>query len=351
MRKIPVGVLAATGSVGQRFIQLLDQHPWFEVKAVTGSDRGLGKPYSEVCRWILPGDMPAAVRDLPVLPTSPEAVQLPLVFSGLPSEVAREAEPAFAMAGSGVCSNTSSYRMDPTVPILFPEVNPEHINIIARQQETHGWKGWIVTNSNCTSTGLSVALKPLQDAFGLKAVFAVSMQALSGAGYPGVPSMDIIDNVIPFVGGEESKVEQEPRKILGSIGRDAIELADFQISAHTNRVNVSDGHIVCLSVKLARQCALEEVRNALVSYTAPEISAALPSSPRPVILLREEENRPQPRRDRMAGKGMTTVVGRLREDPIFDCKFVVLSHNTIRGAAGGSIYNAELLYKAGYLHG
>lgn len=350
MKKIPVGVLAATGSVGQRFIQLLDQHPWFEVKAVTGSERGLGRPYHEVARWLLPEPIPASVRDLPVLPTDPAVVQMPLVFSALPSDVAKTVEPLFAQAGAGVCSNASAFRMDPTVPILFPEVNPDHLRIIPTQQQTHGWPGWIVTNSNCTSTGMAVALKPLADAFGLRTVFAVSLQALSGAGYPGVPSMDIIDNVVPFIGGEEEKVETEPRKILGTVGEKEIELGGFQVSAHTNRVNVSDGHLVCLSIGLAKPASVEEVKSVLTSYQSPKITRTLPSAPSPVIVLRDEENRPQPRLDRMTGKGMTTVVGRVRKDPILDIRMVVLSHNTIRGAAGGSLFNAELLYKAGYLH-
>ncbi|BAJ63110.1 aspartate-semialdehyde dehydrogenase [Anaerolinea thermophila] len=349
MKRIPVGVLAATGSVGQRFIQLLEGHPWFEVVAVTGSDRGTGKPYGEVCRWLLPGDMPERVRNLPVLPTSPEAVQVPLVFSALPAEIAQDAEPAFARAGIAVCSNASAYRKDPDVPILLPEVNPDHAHLIPVQQSRHQWTGWIATNPNCTSTGMTVALKALQDRFGLKRVFAVSMQALSGAGYPGVPAMDIIDNIIPFISGEEDKVEWEPRKMLGTLGTGGIQLADFGISAHTNRVNVSDGHTVCLTIELEMRASAEEVKRTLREYQAPEIACNLPSTPLPPILVREEENRPQPRLDRMTGNGMTTVVGRVRADSLFDIRLVVLSHNTIRGAAGGSIYNAELLYRMGYI--
>jgi aspartate-semialdehyde dehydrogenase len=348
--KIPVGVLAATGSVGQRFVQLLDNHPMFEVVAVTGSERGLGRPYGEVCRWLLPGDMPEWARSLPVLPTTPEAVQAPLVFSGLPADVAKEAEPLFARAGVGVCSNASAYRKEADVPILLPEVNPNHTAVIPAQQRNHGWNGWIVTNPNCTSTGMTVALKALQDAFGLSKVFAVSMQALSGAGYPGVPSMDIIDNVVPYIGGEEDKVEWEPRKILGSVQGSGIELANFAVSAHTNRVNVSDGHTVCLSIEFQRRVSPEEVTAALNAYQAVEAARDLPSAPRPPIVVRGEENRPQPRLDRMTGAGMTTVVGRVRKDSIFDTRLVVLSHNTIRGAAGGSLYNAELLAAQGYIH-
>ncbi len=349
MKRIPVAVLAATGSVGQRFVQLLDGHPWFEVVAVTGSDRGMGKPYGEVCRWLLPGDIPESVKNLPVLPSSPEAVQVPLVFSALPTEIAREVEPAFAQAGMAVCSNASAYRKEPDVPILLPEVNPDHAGLIPIQQSRRNWTGWIVTNPNCTSTGMTVALKALQDRFGLKRVFAVSMQALSGAGYPGVPAMDIIDNIIPFISGEEDKVEWEPRKMLGKLVEGEIQLADFGISAHTNRVNVSDGHTVCLTVELETRAPAEEVQKALGEFQVPEISRNLPSAPHPPILVREEENRPQPRLDRMTGMGMTTVVGRVRADTLFDVRMVVLSHNTIRGAAGGSIYNAELLYRMGYI--
>ncbi len=349
MNKIPVSVLAATGSVGQRFIQLLDQHPWFEVVAVTGSERGQGKPYAEVCRWILPGDMPAWARDLPVLPTTPEAAQAAIAFSGLPADIAREVEPAFAQAGIAVCSNASAYRRDPDVPLLLPEVNPEHAHVVAAQRQKRGWSGLLSTNPNCTSTGPTIALKALQDAFGLRRVFAVSLQALSGAGYPGVPSMDIVDNVIPFIGGEEEKVEWEPRKMLGTLTAGEIRLAEFGISAHTNRVQVTDGHVVCLTVEFEQRATPQEVQAVLSAYQAPEISRDLPSAPRPAILVRSEDNRPQPRLDRMTGAGMTTVVGRIRPDSLFDSRLTVLSHNTIRGAAGGSIYNAELLVKLGYV--
>lgn len=347
--KIKVGILAATGSVGQRFVQLLDNHPLFEVVALTGSERGAGKTYGEVCRWLLPDAMPAWARTLPVLPTTPDAVQVPLAFSGLPTEIAKDAEQLFARAGVAVCSNASAYRKETDVPILLPEVNPEHIGIIPAQQKKHAWSGWIVTNPNCTSTGMTVALKALQNAFGLKRIFAVSMQALSGAGYPGVPSMDIIDNVVPYIGGEEEKVEWEPRKMMGSLQGDHFALADFTISAHTNRVNVSDGHMVCLTVECGRRVMPAEAVEALRDYQAPPQSRDLPIAPRPAIMVREEENRPQPRFDRNIGGGMTTVVGRIRSDTLFDLRLVVLSHNTIRGAAGGSVYNAELLASQGYI--
>ncbi len=346
--KIPVAVLGATGSVGQRFVQLLDGHPWFEVVSLTGSDRSVGRRYGEACRWVLGEAMPAWAAELPLLPSEPEQVGVAMVFSALPADKARLIEPAFARRGALVCSNASAYRNEPDVPILIPEVNPEHAGLVEVQRRSRGWKGAIVTNSNCTSTGMTVALKPLLDAFGLRRVFAVSMQALSGAGYPGVPSLDILDNAIPYITGEEEKVESEPLKMLGRFSGEAIQPAGFAISAHTNRVAVSDGHLVCLSVELAQRASVGQAAEALSAYRAPAISAGLPSAPEPVLLLRSEADRHQPRLDRMAGKGMTSVVGRLRPDPLFDLRLVVLSHNTIRGAAGGSIYNAELLVKLGY---
>lgn len=347
--RIPVAVLGATGSVGQRFIQLLDGHPWFKVVALTGSQRRVGKPFAEVCHWMLDKSMPEWARSLDVKPSTPETVNAQVVFSALPSTVAREVEPQFAEAGVMVCSNASAYRQEPDVPILLPEVNSDHTALVAVQRSKRGWRGGIITNPNCTSTGLTVTLKALQDAFGLRRVFAVSLQAVSGAGYPGVASMDILDNVIPYVHSEEDKVEWEPRKMLGMVKHGELELSDFVISAHTNRVAVSDGHLVCLSVELKTPAGVEEAARALEEYSAPPISQDLPSAPQPVILLRDEPARPQPRLDRMTGRGMTTVVGRLRPDPLLHLKMVVLSHNTIRGAAGGSIYNAELLVKRGLI--
>ena len=349
--KIPVAILAATGSVGQRFVQLLDSHPWFKVIALTGSSRAVGQSYGEACHWVLPEPMPEWARHLHIRSTTPEEVNAPLVFSALPTDIAREVEPRFAQAGRMVCSNASAFRRDPYVPLLMPEVNPDHLNMLAVQRQARGWSGAIVTNSNCTSSGMTVALKALGDSFGLRRVFVVSLQALSGAGYPGVSSLDILDNIIPYIAGEEEKVEWESRKMLGSLKNDQIELADFVISAQANRVAVSDGHTVCLSVELQEPAAVEAAAQALRDYTAPPTSRYLPSAPHPVILMRDEPDRPQPRLDRRAGKGMTTVVGRLRPDPLFHLKMVVLSHNTIRGAAGGSIYNAELLVDQGWIKG
>ena len=347
--RIPVAVLAATGSVGQRFVQLLDGHPWFEVVALTGSDRSVGQTYGESCHWFLSEPMPEWAARLKVVPTEPGSLQTPLVFSALPADIARSVEPEFAQAGMAVCSNASAYRREEDVPILLPEINPQHAGLVPIQRRKRGWKGCIVTNPNCTSTGLTVALKVLDVNFGVKKAFVVSLQALSGAGYPGVSSLDILDNVIPYIGGEEDKVEWEPRKMIGLLEGDAIRLSDCTISAHTNRVAVSDGHIVCLSVALGKQVGLSQVFEAFRGYEAPPESCDLPSAPRPVIIMKEENDRPQPRQDRMTGKGMTTVIGRLRPDPLFDYKMVILSHNTIRGAAGGSIYNAELLVKLGLI--
>lgn len=349
-KKIPVAVLAATGMVGQRFVQLLEYHPWFEVVAVSGSSRSEGKPYGDICNWVLPTPMPETVKTLIVQPSKPENIDTPIVFSALPSGVAKEVESEFCKAGAGVFSNASAFRNEPDVPILLPEVNPEHIDLIPYQRQNRGWKGLLVTNPNCTSTGFTVALKALQDLAGINKVFATSLQALSGAGYPGISSMDIIGNVIPYIGGEEEKVETEPLKILGKYDNQKIEPAEIQISAHANRVGVVDGHMVCMSVEFQKEVSLSEVENALENYTPKEISQNLPSTPKPVIQMRNEPDRPQPKLDLMAGNGMTTVVGRIRPDPLFHYKLVVFSHNTIRGAAGGSIYNAELLVQAGYIN-
>jgi aspartate-semialdehyde dehydrogenase len=347
--QIPVAVIGATGSVGQRFISLLDQHPWFKVVALAASDRSIGQPYGQACRWVLNDPMPDYAREIVVVPATPEAIDAKIVFSALPADLAKDLEPQFAKTGFAVCSNASSYRRAEDVPLLLPEVNADHIQLVKTQRAQRGWSGCILTNPNCTSTGLTVALKALDDAFGVKKVFAVSLQALSGAGYPGVPSLDIIDNVIPNINGEEDKVEWEPRKMLGKLVNDNVELADIGFSAHTNRVAVSDGHTVCASVELAKQAEPEEAEAILRAYAAPLSARELPSFPRPVIEVRNEMDRPQPRLDRLTGKGMTTVVGRIRRDPLLTLKFVVLSHNTIRGAAGGSIYNAELLVKENLL--
>jgi aspartate-semialdehyde dehydrogenase len=349
MNKIPVSILGATRMVGQRFVLLLNQHPWFEVAALTGSDRSIGRPYGEACRWVLPEPMPAYARTMTVKPTEPDG-DSKLAFSALPADLAREAEPLYAQAGKGICSNASAFRMEPDVPLLIPDVNPDHTRLIDIQRKNRGWKGFIVTNPNCTSTGLTMALRPILDTFGIRRAIVVSMQAVSGAGYPGVASLDILDNVIPNIGGgEEEKVESEPRKMLGALSDGKVEPALFTMSAHTNRVAVSDGHLVCASLELGKRAAPEEIRKALEGYEFPAAVRGLPSLPEKFIEVRDEPDRPQPRKDRNTGNGMTAVVGRIRPDPVMDIKFVVLSHNTIRGAAGGALLNAELLVSQGYI--
>lgn len=347
--KIKVAVLGATGAVGQRFVQLLEDHPWFEVTALTGSDRTIGQTYGEGCRWILPEPMPRYARDMRVVPTAP-GFEAAIAFSALPTDTAKEAEPALAAAGYGVCSNASSHRMWPDVPLLIPEVNPDHTALIEVQRKQRGWKGFIATNPNCTSTGLTIALKALQESFGLRRAFVVSLQALSGAGYPGVASLDALDNVIPYIAGtEEEKVETEPRKMLGRLNGGQVEDAPVRLSAHTNRVPVTDGHLVCASIEFEREASPEAAAQCLADFQAPALVQTLPSAPHCVIEVRPEADRPQPRKDRYAGKGMTTVVGRVRPDPLLHVKFVCLSHNTIRGAAGGSLLNAELLVAQGLM--
>jgi aspartate-semialdehyde dehydrogenase len=348
--RIPTAILGATGLVGQRFIQLLDDHPWFEVVALTGSDRSVGQPYGEICKWVLDTPLPDWARKQIVYPSDPDCVgKARLAFSALPSQMAHDLEPLFAKASLAVCSNASAFRQDPDVPLLLPEVNPEHIALIPYQRQVRGWDGCIVTNPNCTCTGLTIVLKALQDAFGMLRVFAVSFQAFSGAGYPGVSAFDIIDNLIPYIEGEEEKVEWEPRKMLGLLQGNQVIFAPISISAHTNRVPVVDGHLVCASVEFSRPATYEEAADVLRIFQAPQVSQSLPSSLLSPIVVLDEPDRPQPRRDRMTGQGMATVVGRLRPDPLMHIKFAVLSHNTIRGAAGGSIYNAELLVQQGFV--
>jgi aspartate-semialdehyde dehydrogenase len=348
MPKFKVAILGATGAVGQRFVQLLENHPWFEVSVLTGSDRSVGQTYVESCRWVLPGHIPAYAREMTVLPSEP-GLDAQIAFSALPSDEAKGIEPQFAQAGHVVCSNASTHRMWDDVPLLIPEVNPDHTALGAVQRRVRGWSGFIVTNPNCTSTGLTIALRALHDAFTLKKAFVVSMQALSGAGYPGVPSLDILDNVIPYISGEEEKVETEPQKMLGTLAGERIDFLPAQISAHTNRVPVTDGHMVFASVEFAGPVTPEAATVALAGFCAPEVVASLPSAPATVIEVTSAPDRPQPRRDRDAGNGMTTVVGRVRADPLFHIKFVNYSHNTIRGAAGGAILNGELLVAQGLI--
>ena len=349
--KIRVGVLGATGAVGQRFVQMLQGHPWFELSVLCASQRNAGKRYADACNWLLRGDMPAHLHDIILQEMTPR-IDCQLVFSALPSGPARTIEAEMAAAGYIVCSNASAYRYEPDVPLLIPEVNPEHVGLIDLQRRRRGWPGFITTNPNCSTTHLVSALHPLHEAFGVRKVFAVTMQAVSGAGYTGVTSMDIIDNVIPFIGSEEEKMEhREPQKLLGRFDGQAVQMADFVVSAHCNRVPVRNGHLAAISVEFVRRPSLEDVRRAWAEYDPLPQRMGLPSAPQQAILYREETDRPQPRMDRLAGSvpGMATVVGRLREDPLLHVKFLALGHNTIRGAAGGSLLNAELLMSQGYL--
>ncbi|MEP6635988.1 MAG: aspartate-semialdehyde dehydrogenase [Acidobacteriota bacterium] len=342
------GILGATGTVGQRFIQLLEHHPQFTVAALAASDRSQGKRYSEACEWRLAGEMPTAVASLVVQPPEPP-LDCDVVFSSLPGDVARAAEGAFAAAGYAVISNSSAYRMDQDVPLLIPEVNHEHLALLETQRRRFPSGGFIVTNPNCSTIMLALALAPLHKRFGLEAVIATTMQALSGAGYPGVASLDILDNVLPFIESEEEKIEQETTKILGRANGEGIESASFAVSAQCNRVNVSDGHMAAVRVKLDGKFGLEEVHDALSSFTALPQELALHSAPTRPIIMREEKNRPQPKLDRDAGNGMSITIGRLMPDNVMDYRFVVLSHNTIRGAAGAAILNAEVLIAKGLL--
>jgi aspartate-semialdehyde dehydrogenase len=346
--KLRVAVLGATGTVGQRFIQLLEGHPWFEVAAVTGSERTAGRSYGEATRWVLDTPMPASVRDLTILGED-AALDTPLVFSALPSKTAGALEERLAAAGHVVCTNASDHRMDADVPLLIPEVNPEHLDLIAVQRQARGWSGAIVANANCTATGPTMVLRPLLDAFGVTKVMLMSMQALSGAGYPGVPSYDAIDNVVPYIGGEEPKVEMEPQKMLGTLRGAAVEPAPFVLSAHCNRVPVLEGHLECLSLSFARRPSQDDLTEVLRGFRALPQELGLPSAPAQPLVVRDEPDRPQTRRDRDTGRGMSTVIGRIRPCPILDFKLVCLSHNTIRGAAGGSLLNAELMYAQGML--
>jgi aspartate-semialdehyde dehydrogenase len=344
-KKYRVGILGATGTVGQRFCQLLENHPQFEIAALAASDRSVNKPYAEACSWKLPTPMPESVKDIVVTPIEPP-LDCDLVFSSLPSSVARETEEAFARAGYPVISNSSSFRMDEDVPLLIPEINAEHLDLIEVQKKKRGFgKGFIVTNPNCAVISFAPPLAALERRFGIESVFITTMQAISGAGYPGVASLDITDNVLPYIAGEEPKVEIEAQKILGRFNGDNIEKADFVVSAQCFRVHVVDGHTASVRVKLRQNSTLEEVIEAISGF--PNLS--LYSSPKDFIVIREEPDRPQPRLDRETGKGMTITVGRLYPDNIFDYRFVALSHNTVRGAAGAAVLNAELLIEKGLI--
>ena len=342
-RKFRVGILGATGTVGQRFVQLLENHPQFEITALAASDRSQGKTYAEACSWKLSGDIPAGVREIEVCaPHAP--LDCDVVFSSLPGDIARATEEEFVKAGYPVISNSSAFRMDEDVPLLIPEVNHEHLALLEIQRKRLGDNGgFVVTNPNCSAIGVVIPLAPLQAAFGIEAVVVTTMQAISGAGYPGVPSLDITDNVFPYIGGEEEKVEAETRKLLGRFANGGVENAAFQVSAQCNRVNVTDGHTAAVRVKLKSKARPDEVAEVMRTFTSLPQLLGLYTAPAQPIIVRTEQDRPQPRLDRDAGRGMSVTVGRIQRDKVFDIKFISLSHNTVRGAAGAAVLNAELL--------
>jgi aspartate-semialdehyde dehydrogenase len=350
MARIRAGILGATGTVGQRFLQLLEQHPQFVVTAVAASDRSQGRPYATAATWRLPGAVPAGVADLVVQAPEPP-LDCDVVFSSLPSDIAGAIETRFARAGYPVLTNSSPHRMDDAVPLLIPEVNADQLGLLDACKQTGG--GFIVANPNCSTVMIALALAPLSARFGLEAVVATTLQAISGAGYPGVASLDITDNVIPFIAEEEEKIARETTKILGTWngGDGRVTPATFSVSAQCHRVNVVDGHLAALRVKLRRSADLAELREAFATFTGPPQELKLPSAPERPIVVRNEPDRPQPRLDRETGRGMSVTVGRLATDAVMGHRFVALSHNTIRGAAGAAILNAELLLARGYLKG
>ncbi|MGB7493370.1 MAG: aspartate-semialdehyde dehydrogenase [Candidatus Acidiferrum sp.] len=348
-KKWRAGVLGATGMVGQRIVKLLAEHPWFELTAVAASERSTGKTYAEATRWHLEGAVPERARGLLVKDLDP-TLDCDFVFSALDSSVAGEAESQFARAGYPVVSNSKNHRMDADVPLLIPEVNATHVDSIPVQQKNRGYDtGFIVTNPNCSTAGLVLVLKPLADAFGLEKLFVVTMQAVSGAGYPGVASLDALGNVVPFISGEEEKMEAEPQKLLGKWDGKRFIDAGLGISAHCNRVPVVDGHLECVSVRLKKTATLSEVRGALRSFEVSEELASLPTALKHPVVVHDGEDRPQPRKDANTGHGMAAVVGRVRECPLLDVKLTLLSHNLLRGAAGAAVLNAELLAARGLL--
>ena len=348
MQKLDVAILGATGAVGQRFIQLLENHPWFRVAEVIGSSRSARQPYGEITNWVLDGAPLASVSSLTVKALEDE-FESPLIFSALPKEAAETREFELAAAGHVVCTNASANRMVEDVPLLLPEVNAEHITLVDIQRAERGWTtGALVANSNCTAMPVVMALAPLRK-FGIKKIHIVSAQAVSGAGYPGVASLDILDNMIPYVSGDEQKLETETLRMLGSLNRQQVDWLDAKIGASCNRVPVVDGHLVNISIALESNPGADEIITSWQSFRGSDPVPHLPSAPEHPIEYLHQIDRPQSRRDRNAGRGMSTSIGRLRECPILDYKFVALSHNTIRGAAGCSILNAELLAVQGYL--
>lgn len=346
--RVPVAILGATGMVGQTFIRLLADHPWFRVTTVAASERSAGKRFADAVKW-LEGEMPASVADLIVQACDPAVVRESVVFSALDSGPALELEPAFAQLGAIVLSNAKSYRMAPDVPLLIPEINTAHLGLLELQRAQRGWSGAIVTNANCATIVLAMALAPLHAAFGARRLFVATMQAVSGAGYPGVSSLDILGNVIPYIGDEEPKLESEGQKILGAIGSEGVSAAPFVVSAHTNRVAVEHGHTVCVSAEFAKPVTPEQALEVLRAWRGDAASHGLPSSPPAPLVVHTTHDRPQPRRDVHRDGGMSVHVGRVRADPQLHLRFVAMGHNVIRGAAGASIQNAELLATRGII--
>ena len=342
--KRKVAILGATGAVGQRYIQLLQGHPWFEIAVLAASERSAGKKYKDACNWMMETDMPKEIGEMPVanidVASAEKTGDFDLVFTSLPGDLAGPVEAQFA-AMYPVFSKASAHRMEKDVPLIIPEINPDHAELIRVQQKLRGWKGFITTDPNCSTIQMAITLKPLMQ-FGLRQVVVTTMQALSGAGYPGVASLDIVDNVVPFISGEEDKMETEARKILGTFNGRTVQNADFQISASCNRVQVKDGHLESIFVKLDQDPPLEQIAAAFEDFKGAPQLLKLPSAPANPIVVRSEKNRPQPRFDRDTEKGMSVVVGRIRKDPIMTFKYMCLGHNTIRGAAGGGILSAEL---------
>ena len=347
MKKYPIGILGATGMVGQRYIQLLENHPWFEVTWLAASDRSSGKPYGEAAKWRLDTPMPERIAKMIVSPADPEGAPK-TIFASVDAAFARELEPRFAAAGCAVLSNSSAFRMTPNVPLVIPEINAEHLHLIEEQPSRSASGGYMVTNPNCSTIGLVMALKPLAERFGIEQIFVSTMQAVSGAGYPGVPPMDILGNVVPYIGSEEEKMEEETLKLLGKLEGHGVTPLAARITAHCNRVAVIDGHTECVSIKLAKPATQEEILAAWAEYRPLE-GKNLPFAPQQPVHYAPQPDRPQPRLDANREKGMAVTVGRLRPCGLLDWKFVVLSHNTVRGAAGATILNAELLASLGKL--
>lgn len=348
--RVPVAVLGATGAVGQTFVRLLQGHPRFRLAEVAASERSAGRAYGEAAAW-REGVLDEDTASLEIVACTPDAVCSRIVFSALDAGVAGEVEEAFARAGAVVLSNARNHRMAEDVPLLVPEVNADHLGLIGAQRRGRGWEGAIVTNPNCSTTVAVVAIAPLAETFGLRTVFATTLQAVSGGGYPGVPSLDILANVVPYIRGEEEKIQEEARKLLGTFRDGGVALADFAVSAQANRVPVEHGHTVCLSVGLERSAAPDEALAALEAWRGDPRCAGLPSAPERALVVTRSPDRPQPRLDVNLGNGMTVTVGRVRADPILDLRLVAMGHNTVRGAAGGSLLNAELMGRLGMLPG